>query len=428
MKVLVCDDKDERGLDVADSVRAAGQADVSQLTGDHLQKELTKLFDRVKQTQGDFTGYVHERSRFDEADVLLLDNNLTLLKSDGPPMTAESIVGYIRAFTQAGYIVSLNMNPDVDFDLRYLVGDFSTRADLAINGDHVANKYLWTGNTRDADHDFCPSYWPRLGDVAQYRKRQINFVLEQFEASILDALGFGHDSIQMLSRHSRGALSPQASAESEEGRGIGQPLREITFRDFFLTKNRALPLREERERLADAFESNDLVRNAVARIVAADIDLWLRRDVIGPQEPLVDVPHLTTRLPFLLGERANDPQAWNDVLGTKTPPFGWNELLYQDVIAPALFLHNHTWAQSPCFWWSTLSNDDRVDDRLRASQNEDWADVVFCEDTSRFQSRLSDETYRGPVEFVTEFEGIWNRRHITKLEDIRYAPLTRLAL
>ena len=44
----------------------------------------------------------------------------------------------------------------------------------------------------------------------------------------------------------------------------------------------------------------------IARVVAAYIDRWFRRDVLGPQEALVDLPHLLMRLPFLLGEKAGD--------------------------------------------------------------------------------------------------------------------------
>ena len=89
-------------------------------------------------------GTVFEPSDF---DIVVLDNNLAALEVSGARQTAESIAGYIRAFTNIPYIVSLNKNPEVDFDLRYLLGDYQTQADVALNTDHLANRALWRGLT-----------------------------------------------------------------------------------------------------------------------------------------------------------------------------------------------------------------------------------------------------------------------------------------
>jgi hypothetical protein len=411
-----------------------GQNALATVTGDELTTALNELFTRIKKFKTgdergwDFCNYKPIDSAFNGADLLLLDNNLTLLDNEGPPLTAESIAGYIRAFTSARYIISLNMNPDVDFDLRYLVGDFLTRADLAVNAEHIANKYLWTGDPEDALDAFAPWYWPRLHDAADYRTRQIAFVRDNFDQAVLPSLGFNDaTAFAMLSRHALGALSPKAAAEHDAADG-GRALNEITFRDFFLAKNRSLPLQNERDRLNSAYAENDAVREIVARIVAADVDLWLRRDVLGPQEPLVDVPHLTARLPFLLGDRAAEISTWNGVISQRKPPFGWERRVYDEFVAERAFEHQHVWSQKTCFWWSKLNDDDRVNERLLAPSGSEWADVVFCEDTSRFEYRLGGADREPPVEFVAEFEGVWNRRHVARLPDIRYAPLTRLAM
>jgi|GEM_PF-1908157 len=433
-KILVCDDDPAHGDEINEHIHAAGESASEPLTGDQLTKELNELFAQIRTFQTgagdghrrwDFSTFEPIKSRFDDVDVLLLDNNLTLLANDGPPLTAESIAGYVRAFTDARYIVSLNMNPDVDFDLRYLVGDFLTRADLAINGKHLENKYLWTG--KPGPDEFCPWYWPRLGSVAEYRKKQVEFVLNNYDNSVLDSLGFDDESVQMLSRHAQGTLSPDASPDIH-GSGEGGPLRGVKFSDFFLAKSRALPVQDERAQLHAVYSQNEAVQRVVARIVAADIDLWLRRDVIGPQEPLVDVPHLTGRFPFLLGTRANDLASWNDSVTTSEPTFGWDKQIYDDLVSPARFEYEHIWMQNPCFWWSKLNNDERLNARLLASTGDEWADVVFCEDASRFQYRTSDADHHAPVEFVAEFEGVWNRRYIAMLEGVQYAPRTRLAL
>jgi hypothetical protein len=436
MKIVVCDDSPSRGEDVMDHLAAVGQSAPTLLTGDGLTKALASLFDRIgafriPEESGarrwDFSGYKHRWSEFDDADLLLLDNNLTLLDNEGPPLTAESIAGYLRAFTHARYIVSLNMNPDVDFDLRYLVGDFLTRADLAINARHLENGYLWSGAPQDAREGFAPWYWPRLADIAEYRIRQIEFIQANYDRSVLDALGFDEESVHTLSRHAQGALSPEASPESHDA-GNGRNLRDVTFREFFLAKNRALPVPDERDQLDAAFEQNGEIQKLVARIVAADIDLWLRRDVLGPQEPLVDVPHLTGRFPFLLGGVGNSLDGWNSVVRHPEAPFGLDPRMYDDHVNSHRFKQEGIWIQKACFWWSKLKDDEHLNAQLFAANGDAWPDVVFCEDVSEFRLRAGADGVPDPVEFVAEFEGVWNRRHIANLDGIQYAPRTRLAL
>ncbi|MYF08950.1 MAG: hypothetical protein F4233_13875, partial [Rhodospirillaceae bacterium] len=82
-----------------------------------------------------------------EFDVLIVDNDLTDLELGGAMLTAESIIGYLRAFTDVPYIISLNKNHDVDFDLRYLYGDYQSFSDLALNTNHLSNQRLWGGKS-----------------------------------------------------------------------------------------------------------------------------------------------------------------------------------------------------------------------------------------------------------------------------------------
>src|SRR5207248_3391341 len=150
---------------------------------------------------------------FDDFDVLLLDNNLSHLHDDndkgGAPLTAESTAGYLRAFTRTCYIVSLNMNPAVDFDLRFLVGDVSTRADLALNVKHVDNRALWTGKPEGG---FCPWYWPPLDIAAERRRAQVKFVEKHVDDPFFRALGFDDDDFLYFSIQALAALSPNAAA------------------------------------------------------------------------------------------------------------------------------------------------------------------------------------------------------------------------
>jgi hypothetical protein len=427
MKVLVCDDVAARSARIADRITDAGRSRPHQILEPHLTEELKKLFESIKTFFKDpKTTASLPRLLFEGADIIILDNNLTHLEVTGARLTAESIAGYVRAFSNAVYIISLNKNLDVDFDLRFLVGDYSTRADLALNTDHLANPALWTGSPAKAKDGFLPWYWPRLEEAASRRRKQNEFVTKHLDRPVFESLGFIDDeAISLLSAHAIGALSPSAAPD-----GVYQdagPIRKLTFRDVFVAENRSLPVKEEREQLNEAEQGGNLIaRGIMARIVAADIDHWFRRDIIGPQEPLVDVPHLLLRMPFLLGVRANDIKKWNESAHAKTPPYGLERKLYDEHLARWKFGHE-IWVPHACFWWHKLRVDERLNDLFFGVKEGDWADVVFCEDRSIFLER-SPQQGGGPSEFPAEFEGPWTRRYVARIDKYKYAPRSRLAI
>jgi hypothetical protein len=358
---------------------------------------------------------------FDQS-IVILDNNLTLLEVAGAPLTAESVAGYLRAFTRADYIISLNLNSDVDFDLRYLVGDYSTRADLALNTTHLANRALWTGRTADAKDGFLPWYWPSLCTVVAKRQEQIAFVRDHLEDSVLTSLDFDNTRTRLLSATALGALSPTAEAKGAETNGTSP--EEISFVDVFVARDRSLPMRRERENLVKAI-GNEVVQDIIARTVAADIDFWFRRDIVGPQEPLVDLPHLLSRLPFLLGKQAKDLEGWNKCLDEREPLFTLDRRLYEAHLAPAKYMHD-LWVPNSCFWWHELKSDEKLDELFFSTEERDWADVVFCEDQSLFANRES-KIGESPIEFPAEFESAWGRRYVAHVARYQYAPRSRLA-
>ncbi len=424
MRVLVCDDIADRQDEVVQRILDAGQPRPEAITGDALSAELTQLFKSARQSLADPKSFADRDSRFHDVDLVILDNNLTHLPGDGPLLTAESIAGYIRTFTNAKYVVSLNANLDVDFDLRFLVGDFSSRADLALNTPHLTNPSLWSGNVAAAVNGFLPWYWPRLEESPGRRRAQIEFVTKHLDDPIMQALGFESSVVNLLSLHAKGALSPVAVADGEPSAN-SRPIDKITFRDVFIAKDRSLPIKADREMFSKSEEANDgHLREVLARVVAADIDMWFRRDITGPQEALLDIPHLLMRFPFFLGERVSVAEEWNKVLLAGTAPYGLEEQLYEQHLAKARFEHDE-WVKTACFRWPVLRDDEDLNKRFLTIKEGDWPDVVFCEDRSQFIA-LSDQKAK-PVEFTAEFEGSWARRYIARIDGVRYAPLTRLA-
>ena len=426
MKILVCDDIEKRGREILAQIHQANvpQETSKPLFGDELTKWITSLFEYAKSV---LTGKSEAKSTEIDSldfDVVILDNNLAELNISGARHTAESIAGYIRAFTRIPYIISLNKNPHVDFDLRYLVGDYETKADLALNTGHLSNRELWTGQSRTSTDRFLPWYWPALDEVPTKRRRQIDFVKKHFDDSVLTALSFPEEQMEYLSRHAKGTLSPEIDDSSSS-------IKSVTFKQFFETSCRSLPIRQEREKITELFGSQDtvvqgLARNIVARVVAAEIDKWIRRDLLGPQDVLVDVPHLLMRMPFLLGNKADELRQWNAAILSGRPPFGFSEnIYYKEHLSRARFKYG-SWVKSPCFWWQMLKSDERLNNLFFHSKVE-WIDAIFCEDTSRFEL-ASDEEIGSPKEFSAEFESAWNRRHVAVIENRTYTPRSRFAL
>jgi hypothetical protein len=215
----------------------------------------------------------------------------------------------------------------------------------------------------------------------------------------------------------RGVLSPEASAD---GSG-GKPIDEITFREFFRHSPRSLSAEEERTALLDA-----KCDSVIGRVVAGELEGWFRRDVLGPQDVLVDVPHLLLRMPFLLGENTLNLDFWNASAAGRAPPFGLDGELFNDHVRANLLAFD-MWLSSPAVWWPPLKDNEGLNE-LFFKPNVVWGDFVFCEDTSRFAPRSGQDEEHQPVEFAAEYEGSWNRRYVARVAGYKYAPLSRLAM
>jgi hypothetical protein len=293
-----------------------------------------------------------------------------------------------------------------------------------LNTRHLANPALWTGDKTSAKDGFLPWYWPRLEKAATRRREQIEFVKNNLDEAVLTTLDFNDDEISFLSAHALGALSPKGHQYESLSP------KDITFRHVFIARDRSLPVQREREELSKAQKAGngsigEIIGEIIARTVAADIDFWFRRDVIGPQEPLVDVPHLLMRFPFLLGDRANNINEWNKSASADSAPYRFEQELYDKHLAEREYKHT-LWVPTPCFSWVKLKGDEDLNEYFFSAEAGQWADVVFCEDRSLFLGRVGDND--SPVEFPAEFEGSWTHRYVSKIEGVEYSPRTQLAL
>ena len=405
MKILICFDRKDESKEALDAIRTGFPKHVGHKVRHEkeLKSDLEAFFAGVKNT---LEGKKAPKSAFDGYDLIFLDNNLTHLDIKGARLTGEGVAGYLRAFTNTPYIVSVNKNPDLDFDLQCLVGDASSRADLAINTHHLKNRALWTGRVEDAQDGFRPWYWPALNLEPDRRRKQIKFIYSRLKKPILSSLGFDKLSVLALSRTAKGVLSPEGRQPGSDG--TSDPMTKYTFEDFFGSSSRSVPAEDDRETIQKT--KNTL---AISRVVASDLDMWFRRDVLAPQDVIVDVPHLLVRMPFLLGKRASSVKAWNTAIQKVVPPFALDKAIYKRHLSKAR-CHLDLWVRSPSFWGTALKDNEKLNQLFFRAEKDKWVDCVFCEDV--------------PREFVANFESPWDRRYVRHLSGKRYVPRSRMAL
>ncbi len=423
MKVLVCDDFEERGQRILERVAniQGDDIDTEGIFGDDLKNEIDRLYDGVRSLIGEESE--RPKPELDSrtsigvgvpcADIVILDNDLTALATDGAAITADWIATYVRGFWDVAYVVSLNKNREVDFDLRYLLGDPDSPADLALNEDHLGNVGLWRGCAMGCTDPFLPWYWPALRQVAQDRRAQIEFVKTHFTESILQALSFPRECLEFLSRHAKGRFS--STAYDDGG------LYEVTFERFFIDSCTSVSAQQKRKVLAGIASAEAM--DVVARIVAAELEKWIRRYVVTPQDVLIDLPHLIARMPFVMGSRSDDIAAWNTCLRATEAPYGLDEEIYTTHLLSAAFASD-IWTKSACFWWPLLKSSRELNE-LFFDKNVQWAAGAFFEDTSSFSTLRKGQG--GAKEFVGEFEGSWRRRYVMHLENRNYVPPSQFA-
>jgi hypothetical protein len=417
VKVIICDDLGDTATNAVETIALAG-ADVQAkpLVREAFKKDVEHLRERERaciEGRADWTAAPLE---MEACDILIVDNNLTQLELPGERLVADRIIGSVRAYARAPYIVELNRHEDVDFDLAHLMGDSDSLADLGLNVRHLEFPALWRKGV-GSQGGFTPWYWPDLAGAADRRRRQIEVVRSRFREPVLSVLGVpAVGLLDYLSPQGQGELYPVgADADAAE-----KPIAAVTFEDVFLSWRRAIGLGKDREKILTRFDDPE-VSHAVARVVAADIERWIRRNLLAPQSLLVDIPHLTMRMPFLLGEGASDLGRWNRAVNQRTPPYGFNAEIYDRHLAGASFDHD-TWLGVPAFWWPTLKNDAELAGMLYEGGNTNWADGIFCEDTSTFVSGDEQHKYS---EFTAEVEGSWGHRFVAKIPGTRYQPSSR---
>lgn len=328
---------------------------------------------------------------FDNTDILIVDYDLIHVDDENARHTGESIGRLARIYSDCAVVVVFNQFVQFDFDLS-LRGHVTSHADLNLNIDLLATPGLWN------DPPWCgfrPWSWQVLSRAVESQRAREAAFGDDLDRPIVDTLGMRDDDAMSLSDTAFGFLAPKA--EDFEG------LREVTFRSFVSME----PYARDTEPLL----LSDIP--AAVRFGAARIGKWLEREVLGPQDVLMDVPHLLQRFPFLLGRDVSSAEAWN--LTIHEPQY------LEDKFDSSYWFEPATCLSKPAVWCRRLETDDDFNKTRADFDYSRVPDIVFMEDASRFYPFSEGKQFRAG------FHNFFDRRMVKEYRGIRYGPQRRFA-
>lgn len=368
-----------------------------------IEHELSVLHERRHAfLQGD-EGYDSEESVLDSTSVLVVDNDLFDIPSFND-YTAEMVATRAGVYTDCGYIVVLNYTPDTDFDLS-LVGHPDSKADLHVNAKFVADPGLWHDSSSGVN-DFRPWHWPLLIKAPdQYRARveRLEGLLEESgKTPIVEFLDFPGVAVDRLSRLARAYLHPQKEAHK------------VSFWDFV----------ENNARVVSPKEGKLIVKrrdcSKLARVGARRLSKWLARLVVGPQNVLVDLPHVVDNLPFVVpSEQRESIDSWNKYASLTDAPV--------EAVTEALSVEpvRTEWVDRPVYWAHQLDTEEILDLMLGGDEPNPL-ELVFCEDSSAFH--IGTACHRFVASYGTGSDGRFVRWLNELSPSVKYGPQSRLAM
>ena len=394
-KVLLCDDERNVCLDWherVDAVVARSQhyTLLPQIENGKVQCAIKELFARELAARD---GDTHQRSPcvFDDADILVLDYDLLYVDKKNARHTGESLARLARAFSAAQVVVVVNQFPDAQFDLS-LRGHLASHADLNLHAALLDRPGLWVDPPWDG---FRPWHWHTLYRAVDAQRARQAWVEDHWAGPIVDALGMRDDDLDRLNDSAVGFIGWNLKDWQE--------LRERTFKDFVRQPANG----REESAVADS-------RMAAARFAGARIGKWLERQVLAPQDALIDLPHLIQRFPFLLGDDVAELEAWNITVHS-------NECVKERMPDDCWFEPCNVLSR-PAVWSQRFEDADTIREQRRSFDFGRVPPFVFVEDTSTFV----------PIDQATQFRAghhnAFDRRFARCLPGFAYAPQRRLAL
>ena len=337
------------------------------------------------------TSWKGEHCLFDKIDILIIDYDLMHIGDDNTEYTGESLARLARMFSNCSVVVVLNQFDQLDFDLS-LRGHLASHADLNIDVKHLATPGLWQIPPWVG---YRPWSWQTLSQAVETQRARESAMNKALDRPIVEMFGMQLDDVSRLSDSAFGFIAPNADDFAN--------LEKQTLRSFLSTT-------------ADGLDSRSLVEtdlSAAVRFGAARIGKWLEREVLGPQDVLLDVPHLLQRFPFLLGKDVANVRAWNEAMHRSDR--------LKNVIDDSYWFQPAECLSRPAVWCQRLEADENIKE-LRAQFDYSSApDIAFMEDCSVFADIADGQ------EFRAGFHNAFDRRFVKRLDGVRYGPQRRFA-
>jgi hypothetical protein len=331
---------------------------------------------------------------FDDADVLIIDSDLTPDKDANPGDDPESLIAthlvselgaevahLARAYTTVGAIVVVNQGAKTQtFDLT-MTRDTTGVADVYVTDDEIDNPGLWDPTSRT---DYRPWTWPHLAQLSDRISDAVGSLKPDTRVMAYLAL----DDARVAD-----ALLPRQIELISDGESAS--ILAMTVNDVAMSSGFGLGLRPK-EKATSAM---------LLRIGVCGTRRWLERLVLPAQNLLIDLPHLLQQHPWLVSDRSA-LESWNDHAGWWFPD------------APPVLEQAHNTTASALLGrnvWNVLDLPPRPPGQ-RARPD----DPVFQEDDSQFA------TMERSYDYLTNIEGVHDRRFIAKLSGVEYVPRNRL--
>ena len=391
--VLICDDDPQAAAEYAVQIQQIAPAEYTFHGTPNREAVRESVNELLCRQNSVYAGRPRERREclFDNKDILIIDYELIHVDDENARHTGETIGRLARVYSDCSVVVVFDQFLQFDFDLS-LRGHVTSHADLNLNANLLTEPGLWTGPPW---HGFRPWSWQCLSRaVVSQRAREALFGSNSGQP-IVDTVGLRAVDAVGLSDAAFGFLAPKARDFDR--------LREMTFRSFITT---AADVR-------DTIALLSLDESAAIRFGAARIGKWLEREVLGPQDVLIDVPHLLQRYPFLLGADVSDLDAWN-------------ETIHHTERLRAAIKEDHWFGPAECLsrpavWCRRLEEDEGFLDRRADFDYSVVPDIVFLEDESVF------DQFSCGTQFRAGFHNVFDGRFVKYFRGISYGPQRRFA-
>ncbi|HLO77397.1 MAG TPA: hypothetical protein VK196_13155 [Magnetospirillum sp.] len=412
LKVFVLDDKKDTEAEVARRIDAAAkEANVSitivRADGKN-QEELLRALEAVDPEDYNPDKWIESLAPYSDIDILFVDWRLRKLQNH-PWLTGDDVALSLRLFAGVPSTVVINRFFDADFDLS-LHQEAGCQADVYLNQKQLSRTGLWVappaGVEAKGRNPFRPWAWPVLPDlVHDVRLCREDLDRIDLDEKILPYFGFTESRCKSLTRAALGCLDP-----------LERFPEQATFLDFLRHGCVSAP-RELREQLI-ANIGQPGTRRAAINLLASEVRHWLFRMVLGPQDVLIDPPHLAERMPWVLGGDLADKESWNETIcfdavrGIKPEA------------ARHAFEKQH-WLSRPSLWLDAIQSDADVMALYSDNYIAPEEAHVFLEDISSFELEDNAE------DFLSDYSSVWAKRHVrldsVDGDDPVYAPKSRIA-